>query len=148
MEPIVTFFAGTTLGGIAGYLIRIFIEHRLAKSLSASDRKFVAAREFRAKVNEAMALFQKPAENWNRSNRTAHAMRNFVSAIDLAAKDFAEFLTGTGKTRFTDKWDETKKYCNTTLPLAVTSGDIESADHAKQSFLNHVEELLSHAKTT
>lgn len=105
MEPIVTFFAGTTLGGIAGYLIRIFIEHRLAKSLSASDRKFVAAREFRAKVNEAMALFQKPAENWNRSNRTAHAMRNFVSAIDLAAKDFAEFLTGTGKTRFTDKWD-------------------------------------------
>ena len=146
--PIVTFFAGTTLGGIAGYLIRIFIEHRLAKSLSASDRKFVAAREFRAKVNEAMTLFQKPTENWNGNNRTADAMRNFVSVIDLAAKDFAEFFTGTEKTRFTNKWDETKKYCSTTLPFAVTSGDIESAKQAKQSFLNHVEDILSYAKTT
>ena len=148
IEPIVTFFAGTTLGGIAGYLIRIFIEHRLAKSLSASDRKFVAAREFRAKVNEAMTLFQKPAEQWGGNNRTAHAMRNFVSVIDLTAKDFAEFFTGTEKTSFTNKWNETKEYCSTTLPRALTQSDTGAAQHAKDAFLVHISELLSYAKTT
>ena len=148
MEPLITFFAGTTLGGIAGYLIRIFIEHRLAKSLSASDRKFVAARDFRAKVNEAMTLFQKPTETWGGNNRTAHAMRNFVSVIDLAAKDFAEFFTSTEKTRFNNKWNETKDYCSTTLPRAVTQKDTETANQAKEAFLTHVSELLSYAKTT
>lgn len=142
-----TFFSGTVLGGLLVYLVRALFEHRLAKDLSASDRKAVAVREFRAKVNEALVLFQKPEENWNGNNRTAHAMRNFVGVIDLAAKDFAEFFTGTSKTRFTKKWQETKDYCSTTLPRAMTGNDAGVANEAKISFLKHVEDLLAHAKT-
>ena len=146
-ELIATFIAGSAFGSAALYLIRIFIENRLAKDLSATDRKFVAAREFRAKVNEAITLFQNPTETWRGNNRTANAMRNFVSVIDLAAKDFAEFFTGAEKTRFTSKWNETKDYCSTTLPRGVTSDNTECANQAKKDFLNHVNELLSYAKT-
>ena len=144
----VTFFSGTIAGAVVLYLVQSLFQHRLAKSLSATDRKFIAAREFRAKVNEAMTLFQKTTEQWSGNNRTAHAMRNFVSAIDLAAKDFAEFFTGTEKTRFTNKWNETKEYCSTTLPRALTQGDAGDAQQAKNAFLIHVSELLSYAKTT
>ena len=144
----VTFFSGTIAGAVVLYLVQSLFQHRLAKSLSATDRKFIAAREFRAKVNEAMTLFQKTTEQWSGNNRTAHAMRNFVSVIDLAAKDFAEFFTGAEKTRFTSKWNETKDYCNTTLPRGVTSDNTECANQAKKDFLNHVNELLSYAKTT
>ena len=144
----VTFLFGGGAGAILLYLMQRLFEHRLAKDLSATDRKFIAAREFRVKVNEAMTLFQNPTETWSGNNRTAHAMRNFVSVIDLAAKDFAEFFTGTEKTRFTNKWNETKDYCSTTLPRAVTSDNTESANQAKEDFLNHVNELLSYAKTT
>ena len=142
-----TFFSGTVLGGLLVYLTRTLFEHRLAKDRSVSDRRAVAAREFRAKVNEALVLFQKPEENWNGNNRTAHAMRNFVSTIDLAAKDFAEFFTGTSRTRFTNKWQETKNYCSTTLPRAMTGNDPDIANEAKTTFLKHVEALLTHAKT-
>lgn len=142
-----TFFCGSVLGGVVVYLARTLFEHRLAKDLSASDRKAVAAREFRAKVNEALALFQKPEEKWGANNRTARAMSNFVGVIDLAAKDFAEFLTGGSKTRFVNKWQETKNYCSTTLPQAITRGDSVAANEAKIIFLNHVEDLLAHAKT-
>ena len=144
----VTFLFGGGAGAILLYLMQRLFEHRLAKDLSATDRKFVAAREFRAKVNEAITLFQKPTETWSGNNITANAMRNFVSAIDLAAKDFAEFFTGAEKTRFTSKWNETKDYCNTTLPRGVTSDNTECANQAKKDFLNHVNELLSYAKTT
>ena len=144
----VTFFSGTIAGAVVLYLVQSLFQHRLAKSLSATDRKFIAAREFRAKVNEAMTLFQKTTEQWSGNNRTAHAMRNFVSAIDLAAKDFAEFFTGTEKTRFTNKWNETKEYCSTTLPRSITQGDAGDAQQAKNVFLIHVSELLSYAKTT
>ena len=147
-ELIATFIAGSAFGSAALYLIRIFIENRLAKDLSATDRKFVAAREFRAKVNETITLFQNPTETWRGNNRTANAMRNFVSAIDLAAKDFAEFFTGTEKTRFTNTWNETKEYCSTTLPRSITQGDAGDAQQAKNVFLIHVSELLSYAKTT
>jgi len=148
IEPMVTFLAGTTLGGLIGYLIRTLIEHKLAKERSSYDRKCVAAREFRAKVNKAIALFNKPEKPWNGNNRTANAMRNFVGAIDLAAKDFAEFFTGSEKKRFIEKWNETKGYCSTTLPRALKSGDGEIADKHKKAFLNHVDELLSYAKTS
>ena len=144
----VTFFSGTIAGAVVLYLVQSLFQHRLAKSLSATDRKFIAAREFRAKVNEAMTLFQKTTEQWSGNNRTAHAMRNFVSVIDLAAKDFAEFFTGIEKTRFTNKWNETKEYCSTTLPRAMTQGDTVPAQQAKEAFLIHVRELLSYAKTT
>ena len=143
----VSFFVGSAAGGLVVYFARSLFEHFLAKDLSASDRKAVAAREFRAKVNEALVLFQKPEENWNGNNRTAHAMRNFVGVIDLAAKDFAEFFTGASKTRFTNKWQETKNYCSTTLPRAMTGNDAGVANEAKISFLKHVEDLLAHAKT-
>ena len=144
----VTFFSGTIAGAVVLYLAQSLFQHQLAKSLSATDRKFIAAREFRAKVNEAMTLFQKTTEQWSGNNRTAHAMRNFVSVIDLAAKDFAEFFTGIEKTRFTNKWNETKEYCSTTLPRAMTQGDTVAAQQAKEAFLIHVRELLSYAKTT
>ena len=148
IEPIAAFIAGSTLGGVAGYLIRIFIEHRLVKSRSTHDRRCGAAREFRAKVNEAMTLFQGTEESWTGCNKTGDAMRNFVSVIDLASKDFAEFFTGIEKKRFIKKWNETKKYCGTTLPRAVNSGDNDLANEAKMVFIKHVNELLSHAKST
>ena len=89
----VSFFTGSAAGAVALYLIQSLFQHRLAKDLSASDRRADAARDFRAKVNEALTLFQKPDENWGGNNRTANAMRNFVSAIDLAAKDYASLCS-------------------------------------------------------
>jgi hypothetical protein len=142
-----TFFMGSVLGGLVAYLARSLFEHRLAKSLSFSNRKAEVAREFRAKVHEALALFQRPEENWNGNNRTADAMRNFVRVIDLAAKDFAEFLSGSSKTQFIEKWRETKEYCSATLARAMAERDVQVAQEAKGTFLKHVEELLSYAKT-
>ena len=117
------FFFGTVLGSVLGYLAKTLLEHHLSKERSALDRQAVGAREFRAKVNEALALFQRPEENWSGNNRTANAMRNFVSAIDLATKD----------------------YCSTTLPRAMTSNSLSYSQDAKTTFLKHVDELLSHA---
>jgi hypothetical protein len=148
LETIATFVAGSTLGGFAGYFIRIFIEHNLAKSLSAADRKFAAAKEFRTKVNEAISLFQKPHENWSANNKMGHAMRSFVSLIDLAAKDFSEFFTGSDKVHFESKWQETKDYCSKTLPMALQGRNEISPNEAKATFLKHIDELLSYAKST
>ena len=108
IEPIAAYISTTVLGGIAGYFIRVLIEHRLAKSLANSNRRADAARDFRAKVNGALTLFQKPTENWGGNSRTANAMRNFVSVVDLAAKDYTGLCVGGDKTRFTKKWQETK----------------------------------------
>ena len=143
----VSFFTGSAAGAVALYLIQSLFQHRLAKDLSASDRRADAARDFRAKVNEALTLFQKPDENWGGNNRTSYAMRNFVSAIDLAVKDYASLCSGSQKTKFQDKWQQTKEYCSTTLPRAVTSDDAGRSHVAKTTFLKHVEELLSLAKT-
>ncbi len=76
-------------------------------------------------------------------------MRNFVSVVDLAAKDYASLCTGIDKTRFTKKWQETKNYCSTALPRAVTNNPNSkvSANEAKIIFLKHVDELLEYAKT-
>lgn len=149
IESVAAYISTTVLGGFAGYFIRVFIEHRLAKSLANTNRRADAARSFRATVNEAMTLFQKPTETWGGNNRTAHAMRNFVRVVDLAAKDYAGLCVGCNKTRFTKKWLETKEYCSTTLPRAVTnsSNSIVSANDAKNTFLKHVEELLECAET-
>ncbi len=149
MDFWVTFLSGGGAGAVVLYLVQRFFEHRLAKDLSASNRRADAAREFRRKVNEALTLFQKPTENWGSNNRTAHAMRNFVSVVDLAAKDYASLCVGIDKTRFTKKWQETKDYCSTTLPRAVTNNPNSkvSANEAKIAFLKHVEELLENAKT-
>ena len=137
------FFFGTVLGSVLGYLAKTLLEHHLSKERSALDRQAVGAREFRAKVNEALALFQRPEENWSGNNRTANAMRNFVSAIDLATKDYAGLCSA--KTEFLSKWQETKDYCSTTLPRAMTSNSLSYSQDAKTTFLKHVDELLSHA---
>ena len=149
MEFWVTFLSGSGAGAFLLYLVQRFFEHRLAKDLSASDRRASAARDFRAKVNEALTHFHKPEVVWHGDNRTANAMRNFVSSIDLAAKDYAGLCSGFKKTKFTDKWQETKEYCSTTLPRAVTGNtNFDVSEHdAKTTFLKLVEELLSLAKT-
>src|SRR5574341_223647 len=104
IENILTF----TTGGVLGYLLRIFIEHRLSRSRSLEILHITefnkAAREFRAKVNESLALFQRREENWNGNNRNFRAASNFVHIIDLAVKDFAQFLTEESKTGFINKW--------------------------------------------
>ncbi len=147
IEPIVTFVAGTTLGSIGGYLVRIFIEHRLAKSLAASDRYFIAAQKFRVSINEAVAKFEPTHRTWTGSNRNATAMRNFARNLDVTVTEFAEFK-GIDRDSLTKKWEETKQYCSTTLPRALTQGDTFAAQKAQEAFLNHVGELLSHAKPT
>lgn len=147
IEPVVTFLAGTTLGSIAGYFIRIFIEHRLAKSLSASKRYFAAAQRFRDSINNAMAEFRPTYETWTGCNQNASAMRKFTRNLEVAISEFSEFK-GIGKISFTNKWEETKNYCSQVLVHEITSGDIERSNQAKETFLNHVRELLSHAKPT
>ena len=145
IEPIVTFVAGTTLGSIGGYFIRVLIEHRLAKSLSASERYFSAAQRFRDSLNEAMAMFQPTHSTWSGCNKDAIAMRHFVRAIDVSAKEFARFK-GINESSFTSKWEETKNYCSQVLVHEISSGDPERSNKSKEIFLNHVSELLSHAK--
>ena len=147
IDSIVTFVAGTTLGSIAGYLIRILIEHRLAKSLSANERYFAAAQRFRDTVNTAMAMFQPTHCTWTGSNKDATAMRNFSRNIETHVVEFAEFK-GTDKTGFIKKWDETKNYCSQVLIHEISSGDPDRSNKSKDAFLNHVSELLSYAKPT
>ena len=149
MEFWITLIFGGGAGAVLLYLMQRLFEHRLAKDLSASDRQASAARDFRAKVNEALTHFHKPEVVWQGDNRTANAMRNFVSSIDLAAKDYVGLCSGFEKTKFTDKWQETKNYCSTTLPRAVTGNpnfNVSEQD-AKTTFLKLVNELLSIAKT-
>lgn len=147
IDPIFTFVAGTTLGSVAGYLIRVLIEHRLAKSLAASDRYFTAAQKFRVAINEAVAEFEPIHRTWTGSNKNAAAMRNFTRKLDVTISEFAEFK-GIDRGSFTNKWNETKEYCSTTLPRALTQSDAFAAQQAQNTFLNHVSELLSHAKPT
>ena len=99
IERVVTFIAGTTLGSVVGYLIRILIEHRLTKSLSANERYFAAAQRFRDTVNTAMSMFQPTHYTWTGSNKDVAAMRNFIRNIETHVVEFAEFK-GTDKTGF------------------------------------------------
>ena len=145
IEPVVAYISTTALGGFAGYFIRIFIEHRLAKSLSASERYFAAAQRFRDSLNEAMAMFQPTHYTWSGCNKDAIAMRHFVRTVEVYAKEFARFK-GINETSFTNKWEETKKYCSQVLVHEISSGDPDRSNKSKDIFLNHVSELLSHAK--
>lgn len=147
IEPILTFLAGTTLGSIAGYFVRIFVEHRLAKSLSASNRYFVAAQKFRDSINEAMSMFQPTHCTWSGCNIDVNAMRYFVRTIEASAKEFARFK-GIDETSFTNKWEETKNYCSQVLVHEISKGDPERSNKSKNVFINQVSELLSHAKPT
>ena len=147
IEPIITFLAATTLGIIAGYLIRIFIEHRLAKSLSAEERYFAAAQSFRVAINKAMAEFQPTYLTWTGCNKNAAAMRNFARNLEVTVSEFSEFK-GAGKASFINKWEETKNYCSQVLVHEISSGDFGRSNESKEAFLNHVSELLSHAKPT
>lgn len=145
IEPILTFLAGTTLGSIAGYFVRIFVEHRLAKSLSASNRYFVAAQKFRDSINEAMSMFQPTHCTWSGCNKDVTAMRHFIRTVEVSAKEFARFK-GINESSFTSKWEETKNYCSQILIHEISSGAPERSNNSKDIFLNHVSELLSHAK--
>ena len=147
IEPVVTFIAGTTIGSVVGYLIRILIEHRLAKSLSANERYFAAAQRFRDTVNTAMSMFQPTHYTWTGSNKDVAAMRNFIRNIETHVVEFAEFK-GTDKTGFINKWEESKNYCSQVLVHEISSGDPDRSNKSKDTFLNHVSELLSYAKPT
>ena len=142
---IATFLAGTTLGSIVGYFFRILIEHRLAKDLSSSERYFTAAQRFRDSVNEALTMFQPAHCTWSGCNKDVTAMRHFVQVVEISAKEFARFK-GINKSSFTNKWEETKKYCSEVLVYEISSGDPDRSNNSKDIFLNYINELLSDAK--
>ncbi len=146
-ESLLTYVASTSLGGVAGYLIRILIEHMLAKSLSASERYFAAAQLFRNSLNEAMAKFQPTHYTWSGCNKDVIAMGNFVRVFDISANEFARFK-GVSEASFTKKWQETKNYCEQVLVHEISRGDPERSNKSKDIFLNHVSELMSHANPT
>lgn len=145
INPITTYLATTALGGVAGYFVRILIEHRLAKSLSETERYFAAAQRFRDSINEAMTMFQPTHYTWSGCNKDAIAMRHFIRTIDVATREFAQFK-GIKKMSFANKWQETKNYCDQVLVHEISSGDPDRSNIAKNVFLNHVSELISHAK--
>jgi len=143
-----TFFSGSIAGAVVVWLAIKFFEHRLAKELSASDRRANAAIEFRAKINEAMSKFPAKDETWRLHSQTHNAINNFIPIAELAVKNYAGFLGRVNESRITSKWKETKDYCQTTLPRSLKgNGDI-TADQARDDFLQHVKVLLSYAKET
>lgn len=148
MDQLLTFFTGSVAGGIVVWLAIKLFEHRLAKDLSASDRKVNAAIEFRTKINGLMATLPDHSKRWHSNNQTISAIANFIQITDLAVNNFATFLSQSNRGRFTQKWKQTKEHCNGELPRALNSGDQERANTAKIVFIKHVHDLLSFADET
>ena len=143
-----TFFSGSIAGGIVVWLAIKLFEHRLAKDLSASDRKAVAATEFRRTVNEAMSKLPSETDTWKPNNQTIRPLADFIGVVGLAVQNFAVFLGSSDKSRFTQKWEETKDYCQTILPRSMKGVGNITANQARDTFLQHVKALLSYAKET
>ena len=146
MDWWITFLSGTGAGGVVVYLIMRLFEHRLAKDLSASDRKANAAIEFRNKINEAMATLPPANRIWGANNQTIRAIANFIPTVDLAVVNYAAFLGPAESNRLTKKWGEAKTHCSGELPRSLSSGSTERIDKAKTDFLAHTKDLLSYAK--
>lgn len=148
MDQLLTFFSGSIAGGLVVWLAMKLFEHRLAKDISASDRKANAAIEFRAKINEAIITLPGQSNQWHPDNKTIRAIANFIPTTELAINNFSPFLSSRNISRFAQKWEATKDHCKGELPRALSSGDKERSNNAKMVFIKHVQDLLSFANET
>lgn len=98
-------------GGILGYLVRTFIDHRLAKSRTEEDRKirefYQAAAAFRSRVLAELKGLYPVTQYWDK--QTFPRLSQSITEIESAAAEFCFFVTH--KSAFNGAVKEYCEYC-------------------------------------
>jgi hypothetical protein len=160
MSDLSLFGWGTALGAVLGYLLRVLVEHRLAKSRATEDRtatRFNAAADaLRTAFADEIAFLNSvtPAEEGATYDKLKDAFPRHERAIFV----FAEYLPDSDRTGFLNAW---KDYyypvgANLVMPevevpqymLAQYIGtNAEEEQLSRQRALHHITRLLAFARS-
>lgn len=137
-----------TTGGVLGYLIRIIIEHRLARSRSIESLKLVefnkAAANFRSAFDDVLVLLRK---NFREDSQTMMIDKIITPEVldrqDKARIQFEPFLDKSSLKGFSDAWDVYEKFKEN---YNINKPDDLSTRYISLKMIDHIYELLNYAK--